>query len=140
MAAKKKSAARKTAAKRVGAPAAKLPGVDAVSFLEELNGGPLTLGQLLQSIREGEEWTLSEMGQKLGVSRAHVHDVESGKRAVSVERAAAWAMVLGYHPGQFVQLALQAQVDAVSGLEQLRVSVVAAANENRHARARTSRS
>jgi hypothetical protein len=43
---------------------------------------------------------------------------------VSVERAAAWAKLLGYDPGQFVELALQAELDA-AGIK-LKVSVKAA--------------
>lgn len=49
---------------------------------------------------------------QLGVSRAYLCDVEKGRRAVSVERAAAWARKLGYLQAQYVALALQAEVTA----------------------------
>ena len=55
----------------------------------------------------------------------HVHDIEKRRRGVSVERAAQWAKLLGYSPEQFVQLALQAQLDA-AGLR-LKVAVKRAA-------------
>jgi hypothetical protein len=58
------------------------------------------------------------------VSRAYLCDVEKGRRAVSVERAAEWARKLGYLQAQYVALALQAEVNA-AGLK-LRVSVEAA--------------
>jgi plasmid maintenance system antidote protein VapI len=84
----------------------------AVRALEAAAGGPLTFGRMLQAIRLGEEETLDSFARKLGISRAYLCDVEKGRRSVSVDRAAKWAKTLGYHPMQFVQLALQAQVDA----------------------------
>ena len=98
---------KKTAIKRV---TSKVPGRPASEVLEELLG-TLTLGKLINAIREGEEWSLTEMGRQLGVSRTHVHDVENGRRVVSPERAAQWAKVLGYSEAQFVSLALQAELD-----------------------------
>jgi transcriptional regulator with XRE-family HTH domain len=80
---------------------------------------------MLQAIRLGEAETLEEFARKLGVGRGNLCDVEKGRRGVSVERAAHWAKVLGYHPMQFVQLALQGQVDA-AGLK-LQVDVKRAA-------------
>jgi transcriptional regulator with XRE-family HTH domain len=98
---------------------------DATRFLEKLAGGPLTLGRLLQSIRLGEELSLDAFASQLGVSRANLCDIEKGRRGVSAERAAEWATKLGYHRGQFVELALQAQLDA-AGLSDLRARVDAA--------------
>jgi hypothetical protein len=60
----------------------------------------------------------------LGVSKPHLSDVDSGRRVVSVERAGAWAKLWAYDAGQFVELALQAEFDAV-GIK-LKVSVEAA--------------
>lgn len=98
---------------------------DATRFLEKLAGGPLTLGRLLQSIRLGEELSLDTFASHLGVSRANLCDIEKGRRGVSAERAAEWATKLGYHREQFVELALQAQLDA-AGLGDLRARVDAA--------------
>jgi transcriptional regulator with XRE-family HTH domain len=83
--------------------------------LEALAGGPLTLGMLMRSIREGEEWSLADMGVKLGVTRAFVANIENGK-AVAPESAARYAKLLGYSEEQFVRLALQDQV-ARAGLD-----------------------
>ncbi len=96
---------------------------DAVLFLERL-AGPLTFGSLLESIREGEGWSQERMGRQLHVSRAHLCDLEKGRRSVSPERAARFAKVLRYSEAQFVQLALQQMVDS-AGLH-LSVAVRAA--------------
>ena len=85
--------------------------VDALAFLEDLTGGPLTFASNLRAIRQGEELSLAEFAKLLGVSRQHLHDVEHGRKAVSVERAAAWAKLLGYSEKQFVRLALQAELE-----------------------------
>ena len=74
--------------------------------LEKLNGGPLSLGDLVASIREGEGWSLAEMAKRLKVTRAHVAAVEHGK-PVAPESAAKYARALGYSQDQFVRLALQ---------------------------------
>jgi plasmid maintenance system antidote protein VapI len=98
--------------------------VDAVKFLEGLNG-PLTFGRLMNSIRYCDgELSLATMAAKLGVSRTHLHDIEVGRRTVSAERAARWGKLLGYGPEQFVELALQAELDN-AGIK-LKVSVKAA--------------
>lgn len=97
--------------------------VAASRFLEKLVGKP-SLGRTLRSIREGEEASLATFAKQLGVSRTNLSDIEQGRRGVSVERAAAWAKLLGYHERQFVQLALQAQLDE-AGIK-LRVDVHAA--------------
>ena len=96
---------------------------DAVAFLERLVG-PLTLGKYINSIRLGEEETLEAFSKKLGISKAHLCDVEKDRRVVSIERAARWAKLLGYPVDQFVQLAVQAEVNA-AGLK-MRISVEAA--------------
>lgn len=81
----------------------------ALSFLEK-KGGPLTLGSLLSSIREGEETSQAEFARSLGISRSHLCDIEHGRKSLSVERAARFAKILGYSETQFVRLALQALV------------------------------
>ncbi len=80
--------------------------VEAQSLLESLIG-PLTLGKYLAAIREGEGWSLQEMGKKLGITRAHLCDIEKERRVLSPERAARFARILGYSEVQMVQLALQ---------------------------------
>ncbi len=93
-------------------------------FLEDLAGGPLTLGGFVRSIRNGEQMTLAELAGRLGISRQNLCDVEHGRRSVSPARAAEWARVLEHSEAQFVRLALQDQISQ-AGLK-LRVSVEAA--------------
>lgn len=104
--------------------AKKKSAVNAVAFLDTLNGVPPTFGQALESIRETDGYTLAAFATKLGIARTNLHDIEKGRRGVSVERAAAWAKKLGYAREVFVALALQAEVDRAR--LKLRVSVEAA--------------
>ncbi len=78
-------------------------------LMEEIVGGPLTLAMSVRAIRETEGWSLADMADKLGVTRAHVAAIERGK-AVSPESAARYAKALGYSPEQFVRLALQDEI------------------------------
>ena len=78
-----------------------------IRFLEELAGGPLTLGRFITAIREGEEASLVEFAKKLGISKSHLCDIEKDRKPVSAAKAAEMAHTLGYDEKQFVQLALQ---------------------------------
>jgi transcriptional regulator with XRE-family HTH domain len=87
--------------------------VDARAFLTaRRRGRALTFGELLRAIRVGEEETQAVFASRLRIPKQHLSDIENGRRGVSVERAAAWAKTLGYHAGQFVELAVQAQLQA----------------------------
>ena len=97
--------------------------INALATLEKLNG-PLTFERLIESIRVTDGYTYASLGKKLGVSRAFVCDVAKGRRAIGIDRAAAWADALGYSPAQFVRLAIQAELDAAK--LKFRVSVEAA--------------
>ena len=94
-------------------------------FLESVSGGPLTLGDLLLSIRLGEEATQTEFARQLSISRSHLCDIEKGRKTLSLRRAARFARTLGYSETQFVRLALQGLVEE-AGLE-LTVQVTPAA-------------
>ena len=59
-----------------------------------------------------------------GLSKSHLNDIEKGRKAVSPERAARFAKVLGYSQARLVKLALQDLVNR-GGLE-LQVDVTAA--------------
>ncbi len=96
----------------------------ATRFLEGITGGPVTFGKLLEAIRLGEEMTQPEFAKLLRLSKSHLNDIEKGRKAVSPERAARFAKVLGYSEEHFVALSLQAQVDS-AGLK-LKVDVKAA--------------
>ena len=83
----------------------------AMKFLEDITGGPLSLGKFLQSIRLGEEMSQVEFARQLGISKSHLCDIEKGRKLVSPERAAMFAKILKYSSEQFVRLALQDQVE-----------------------------
>ena len=83
----------------------------AMKFLEDITGGPLSLGKFLQSIRLGEEISQVEFARQLGISKSHLCDIEKGRKLVSPERAAMFAKILKYSSEQFVRLALQDQVE-----------------------------
>jgi transcriptional regulator with XRE-family HTH domain len=45
-----------------------------------------------------------ELAKKLGISKSHLNDIEKGRKAVSPERAARFAKILGYaYGGQAVE-------------------------------------
>ncbi len=96
----------------------------AVQLLEGIAGGPLTIGGLLEAIRLGEEVSQVDFASTLGISRAQLCDIEKGRRNVSVNRAAAWARMLGYSETQFIRLALE-QMVADAGLK-VKITVEAA--------------
>jgi transcriptional regulator with XRE-family HTH domain len=79
--------------------------------VENLIGGRITLGTLIEAIRRGEEATQVELAAKLGVTKSHLCDIERGRKLVSPERASRFAALLGYSSDQFVRLALQDAVD-----------------------------
>lgn len=97
---------------------------DAIKFLEGLTGGPITFGKLIEAIRLGEEMTQPEFAKLLKISKSHLNDIEKGRKAVSPERAARYAKILGYSKERFVALSLQGMVDQ-AGLR-LKVDVKAA--------------
>ena len=84
----------------------------AMRALERLNGGRLTFAQALTAIRKCDELSQDECARRLRISKSHLCDVEKGRKTVSPERAAKWAAVLGYAEAVFVQLAIQAELDA----------------------------
>jgi transcriptional regulator with XRE-family HTH domain len=80
---------------------------ETVAFLESLNGGRLTFGQLLSSLRETKEESAAVFAERLGISRQHLHQLEHGLKRVSPERAVRFAQLLGQSQTYFLQLALQ---------------------------------
>lgn len=80
---------------------------DARRFLESLRGGPLTFGRMIASIRLADGVQQVELARRMKISRAHLCDIESGRRSVSVDRAAQFARVLGYSANQFVAVAVE---------------------------------
>ena len=92
-------------------------------FLEQTAGRPVTLGGLLESIRQGEELSQAAFAKQLGISASHLCDIEKGRKVVSPARAARMANILGRSQQQFVRLALQALVNR-AGLK-LKIEVAA---------------
>ena len=86
------------------------------SFLEKTIGNKFTIGELLNSIRLGDEMTQKEFAKLLGISKSHLCDIEKGRKALSAERAYNFAVILGYSEKQFVKLSLQHILDS-SGIE-----------------------
>ena len=89
---------------------------DTMKFLEGLTGGPLTLKELISSIRVGEEMTQKDFAQKLGISVQHLCNIEKGLKVVSPARAVKFAKILGYSEQQFLRLALQDEISR-SGIQ-----------------------
>jgi antitoxin HigA-1 len=86
------------------------PKSSAIKFLEGLRGGPLTFGDMIESIRLCDEIPQAELARKMKISRAHLCDIEKGRRMVSAERAAQFAKVMGYSVNQFVATVLEDQL------------------------------
>ena len=97
---------------------------DALAFLDDLLGEPLTFGGALRAVREREDLSQTALAELMGVGRQTVCDLEQGRRLASPGLAAKYARVLKHHEGQFVRLALQDQVRK-AGLK-LRVKIEAA--------------
>lgn len=85
--------------------------IDAMTYLDQLSGGPLTLGKLIHSIRMCDEISQIEFANKLGISRQHLCDIEHDRKIVSPKLAAQYATILGQSVSQFIRLALQAILD-----------------------------
>jgi len=69
--------------------------------------GPLTFGEALQSYRLGEEISLSDMAEKIGISHQSLCDIEKGRRIPTPKRAAKIAQLIGESEMFWVKLALQ---------------------------------
>ena len=80
---------------------------DTNTFLTSLNGGALTFGQLLASLRQADEAGLEQFATTLAISRQHLHRLETGQKSVSPERAVRFARLLGQSESYFLQIALQ---------------------------------
>jgi len=84
---------------------------NAQEILEEIVGRPLTLNGLLESLRLCDEMSQVAFAKQLEISPSHLCDIEKGRKPVSPARAVRFAKILGHSPEQFLQLALQFQVD-----------------------------
>jgi transcriptional regulator with XRE-family HTH domain len=89
---------------------------EAMKFLEDITEGPLNLSGLLRAIRLCEDMTQVEFAKMLSISKSYLSDVETGRKNVSVEKAAFFARLLGHSEVQFVRLALEGAL-AKAGLK-----------------------
>jgi transcriptional regulator with XRE-family HTH domain len=98
--------------------------VETIAFLESLNGGRLTFAQLLSACRRSRAESAAVFAARLGVSRQHLHQLETGNKGVSPERAVRFARCLGQSETYFLQLALQdlANESGVSRKVEVRVA------------------
>ena len=80
-----------------------------LDFLETVVG-PMSFGKMIEAIRMTDEVSQVSLAKKLGISRAHLCDIEKGRRSVSAKRAAQFARALGYPGWIFLQTALEDQV------------------------------
>ena len=83
----------------------------AMKYLDQLIGEPMSFASLIESIRLGEEMSMTAFAEKIGISVSHLNDIEKGRKFVSPERAADFAKTLGYSKEQYVRLALQDQLN-----------------------------
>jgi transcriptional regulator with XRE-family HTH domain len=83
-----------------------------MKFLESLRGEPLSFGRMIESIRVTDEISQAALARKLWISRAHLCDIEKGRRSVRPERAAKFARELGYSIIQFVAAAVEDELRA----------------------------
>lgn len=83
----------------------------AMIFLEEITGGPLTIAEILKSLRESDEISQKDFAKTLGISKQNLCDIEKGRKAVSPSRAALFAQKLGYPPTSFIRIALQEELN-----------------------------
>jgi transcriptional regulator with XRE-family HTH domain len=80
---------------------------NALSALEKMNRGPLTLGNALYALRMSQDLTQIEMAKKLKITKQHLSQIEKGQKFVSPERAAEFAKKLHHSQKTFVSLSLQ---------------------------------
>ncbi|WP_413581346.1 helix-turn-helix domain-containing protein [Bdellovibrio sp. HCB288] len=78
-------------------------------LLEKLNRGPITFGQMISGLRKCDELSQVELAKILKVSKAHLCDIEKGRRPVSIERAMDFANRMGYSPISFATRAMEDQ-------------------------------
>ena len=83
----------------------------ATQFMERLTGGPLTIGEVLRSLRKSDDYTQVQFASMLDISKQHLCDIEKGRKAVSPSRAAIFAKKLGQSPTFFIQQALQEELN-----------------------------
>ena len=80
---------------------------NAMSTLNNITGGELTLGKAIRAIRLCEEMKQGDFAEMLEVTQSYLSDIENDRKEVSPQKAAEMAKVLGYSEKQFIRLAVQ---------------------------------
>jgi len=84
---------------------------ESLQFLENITHKKITIGNLLWSIRECEELTQIAFSKILGISRQYLCDIEHNRRTISPKTAIDFATKLGCSPTQFIQVAIQDEIN-----------------------------
>lgn len=84
----------------------------ALKSFEKIRKGRMTFGKMIESIRKADEISQTELARKMQISKAHLCDLEKGRRTVTVARAIQFAKILKYSETQFVALALEDELHA----------------------------
>jgi transcriptional regulator with XRE-family HTH domain len=79
---------------------------------------------MIESLRKTDEISQVELAKKMKISRAHLCDIEKGRRTVTLSRAIQFAKVLGYPSIVFASIVLE-DMAREAGLE-VKVSLKAA--------------
>ncbi len=79
----------------------------ALKDLETMTGEPLSISNLLWSIRTSDNLSQIEFAEKLSISNRYLCDLEHGRKSLSARKAKEFAEKLGYSTEQFIAIALQ---------------------------------
>lgn len=82
-----------------------------IQYLENITSKKMTIGNLLWSIRECDELSQAAFAKTLGISRQYLCDIEHNRRTISPKAALDFATKLGHSPAQFIQLAIQDEIN-----------------------------
>lgn len=82
----------------------------AIRTLEKIRGGRFAFGQMIESIRKCDEISQVELARKMKISKAHLCDLEKGRRTITLSRAVQFAKILGYSETVFLSMAIEEQM------------------------------
>lgn len=97
---------------------------EAVAFLDSLIGESETFGGLLKAIRIADGSSQEEFAVKLGMTKSHLSDIENGRKFVSIERAAKFAISLGYSVPIFIGMVMQEEINRALKGQRYKVQIV----------------
>ncbi len=92
-------------------------------FLNKLNQGALTFGDMLMSLRMCDAITQTALAKKLKVRKSLICDIEKGRRAVSLKLASKMANIIGYLEQVFIKQVLDDQLKDAN-LNNLKIKII----------------